>query len=50
MAQILAGLGVGISNSMGSIVAHQVIDDEAAAGRRTANPLVMSGVDNPTNL
>lgn len=32
LAQVLGGLGVGISNSMGSIVAYQVTDDEALAG------------------
>lgn len=32
LAQVLGGLGIGISNSMGSIVAYQVTDSEALAG------------------
>lgn len=32
IAQMLGGLGTGVSNSMGSIVAYQVTDDESLAG------------------
>lgn len=51
LAQVLGGLGVGISNSMGSIVAYQVTDSESLAGvSRTVALLAAAGFGVPLAL